>query len=361
MFRGKGKSPRRKSAHVVASASPSASASAEDKGVPNFVMALPSETKFLQIVAEAMDVISQEDTMLKVTSPVIICGDIHGQVYDLLNLFSSGSPSMHSYLFLGDYVDRGLHSLETVFVLLSLKKQFPRNVHLLRGNHESRGISQIYGFYDECIRKYGNTRAWDAAMKCFDFLPLCALIDGAVLCMHGGLSPSLLSIDQLAIQQRGSDIPLKGIVTDTLWADPHSKNGFAYSERGISYNWGPDVTDKFCHENGIELIGRAHQVMMEGYNLTHNKKVMTIFSAPNYCYTVGNVGAVCHLSKFDDSFLSPQIVREMAPTKEGKQGQESFFTNDGGFLCSITKFNTVWAPSFVGPDQHMRAVAPDLT
>ena len=188
-------------------------------------------------------------------------GDIHGQYSDLLRLFEYGGfPPEANYLFLGDYVDRGKQSLETICLLLAYKIKYPENFFLLRGNHESASINRIYGFYDECKRRF-NVRLWKIFTDCFNCLPVAALIDDRILCMHGGISPELTSLDQIRNISRPMDIPESGLVCDLLWSDPSGDvKGWGVNDRGVSYTFGADTVAEFLQKNDMDLICRAHQV-----------------------------------------------------------------------------------------------------
>ncbi|GMQ11699.1 hypothetical protein CsSME_00054217 [Camellia sinensis var. sinensis] len=152
----------------------------------------------LQLLCEYVkDILIEESNVQPVNSPVTVCGDIHGQFHDLMKLFQTGGHVPETnYIFMGDFVDRGYNSLEVFTILLLLKARYPANITLLRGNHESRQLTQVYGFYDECQRKYGNANAWRYCTDVFDYLTLSAIIDGTVLCVHGGLSPDVRTVDQ---------------------------------------------------------------------------------------------------------------------------------------------------------------------
>ena len=164
---------------------------------------------------------------------------------------------------LGDYVDRGYYSVESASLMIALKLRWPDRIVILRGNHESRQITQVYGFYDECVRKFGNADVWKAFTDLFDYFPITALIEGRVFALHGGLSPSLDSLNQVRKLDRVREIPHEGIYCDMMWSDPDDRNGFGVSSRGAGYTFGRDVTAKFCKENNLDFVARAHQMCME--------------------------------------------------------------------------------------------------
>lgn len=169
------------------------------------------ESDVKSLCHKAMEILMEESNVQRVEAPVTICGDIHGQFYDLIELFKVGGdcPSTN-YLFLGDFVDRGLYSVETFLLLLALKVRYPDRLTLIRGNHESRQITQVYGFYDECLRKYGSVNVWRYCTEIFDYLSLSALIEDRILCVHGGLSPSINTLDQIRVLDRKQEVPHDG-------------------------------------------------------------------------------------------------------------------------------------------------------
>ena len=249
------------------------------------------EIKFL--IDQSLKIIKDQKMLVELEAPLHVCGDIHGQYYDLLRIFEHcGYPGEYNYLFLGDYVDRGKQSLETVCLLLCYKIKFPEKVTLLRGNHESSVTNRIYGFYDECKRRY-NVRIWKSFTELFNYLPVAAIIDDKILCMHGGLSPDLKTIQSIQEISRPTDIPDTGLLCDLLWSDP-DKDVLEYDEndRGVSVIFGEKIVQDFNKKNDLDLIIRAHQVVDDGYEFFAQRQLITIFSAPNYCGEFDNSAGI---------------------------------------------------------------------
>jgi len=256
------------------------------------------ESEVKALCQKATEILMEESNVQKVDAPVTICGDIHGQFYDLQELFKVGGDCPDTnYLFLGDFVDRGFYSVETFLLLLALKVRYPDRITLIRGNHESRQITQVYGFYDECLRKYGSVNVWRYCTEVFDYLSLSALIENKVLCVHGGLSPSISTLDQIRAIDRKQEVPHDGSMCDLLWSDPEDVQGWGLSPRGAGYLFGDSVVKTFNHTNDLELICRAHQLVMEGFKYMFNNSLVTVWSAPNYCYRCGNVAAILELDE----------------------------------------------------------------
>lgn len=253
---------------------------------------------------QAREILIEESNVQPVRAPVTVCGDVHGQFHDLMELFKiGGRPPDTNYLFMGDYVDRGYYSVETVTLLVVLKVRFKDRIHIMRGNHESRQITQVYGFYDECLRKYGTANVWKYFTDLFDYFPLTALVENAIFALHGGLSPSIDTLDNVRTLDRVQEVPHEGPMCDLLWSDPDDRAGWGISPRGAGYTFGQDITEQFNHTNGLKLVSRAHQLVMEGYNWGHDQNVVTIFSAPNYCYRCGNQAAIMQV----DEHLSNEL------------------------------------------------------
>ena len=280
----------------------------------------------LKLIRQTADILRREPNIIEIDAPVIVVGDIHGQFYDMLNFMDLlGSPEDNKFVFLGDYVDRGDFSTEVVFYLFALKICYPQNIKLLRGNHESRLMCEYMTFLLECHSKY-NIRIYDEFMSCFDCLPLCALVkqnvNGRILCMHGGLSPSVGLLDDIMKINRFTEPPSEGSLCDLLWSDPISEwdpdspewLGVSRKEweditfrpnkqRKTSYYYGKKAVNRFLAANDLFCIVRAHQVQDNGFKdhkyfnpSRHLSEVFTIFSAPNYCDYYKNYGAVMKIT-----------------------------------------------------------------
>lgn len=256
------------------------------------------ESDVKELCLLARQILDKEDNVYKIPAPCTIVGDIHGQLFDLLELFRvSGNAPDTNYVFMGDYVDRGYHSVETFLLLLILKIKYPKRIALVRGNHESRQITQVYGFYDECLRKYGSVNVWRYCTDVFDLLPLASLVDEKIFCVHAGLTPNLSTVEEMREIERRCEVPHEGSMCDLLWSDPDDISGWGLSPRGAGFLFGGDVVAQFNAVNKLELICRSHQLVMEGYKAMFNDTLVTVWSAPNYCYRCGNVASVLELDE----------------------------------------------------------------
>lgn len=275
-----------------------------------------AEDELRKLCKLVKSILMEESNVQPIRGPVTICGDIHGQFFDLMELFRHGGDVPDtSYVFMGDFVDRGHHSVETLQLLLALKARWPDRITLLRGNHESRQVTQVYGFYEECIRKYGNGNVWRYCTEVFDYMNLAAVIDGKIFCVHGGLSPDISTIDHIRLLNRNMEIPHAGSFCDIMWSDPEEIELWQPSPRGAGWLFGSKVTSEFNHINGIDLICRAHQLVQEGFKYHFpDKNLVTVWSAPNYCYRCGNVASILH---FDEN-----LDREMKIFKDVPQSRE---------------------------------------
>ncbi|KAI5805223.1 Metallo-dependent phosphatase-like protein [Geopyxis carbonaria] len=344
------------------------------------------EQSVRELCYKARELLIEESNVQIVDAPVTICGDIHGQFHDLMELFRVGGDVPETnYLFMGDFVDRGFYSLESFLLLLSLKVRYPDRITLIRGNHESRQITTVYGFYDECMRKYGSANVWRYCCEVFDYLALGALVvgagpsvndvpfaepcelevvqtagdavgtthyrrakngglvqmgankmlrdaaeaegahtagdernttSGAVLCVHGGLSPVIGSVDAIRLLDRKQEVPHEGAMCDLLWSDPDEIDGWGLSPRGAGFLFGADIVKTFNHTNNLSLIARAHQLVMEGFKEMFDSSIVTVWSAPNYCYRCGNVAAILELNEENGG-----IVRSAGERGGGGGGQ----------------------------------------
>ncbi|KAF2083370.1 Metallo-dependent phosphatase [Saccharata proteae CBS 121410] len=378
------------------------------------------ESQVRELCYKARELLIEEGNVVGVDAPVTICGDIHGQFHDLMELFRVGGDVPDTnYLFMGDFVDRGFYSLESFLLLLCLKVRYPDRITLIRGNHESRQITTVYGFYDECMRKYGSANVWRHCCEVFDYLALGALVSGAatnlepttsayadpnaaqssmadedqdieieilnsnneiinrfprsarpssplpstgekpgtlsssplveapsltgpagtgasgsssgssgnpggaVLCVHGGLSPLIDTIDKIRLLDRKQEVPHEGAMCDLLWSDPDEIDGWGLSPRGAGFLFGADIVKCFNYKNDLSLIARAHQLVMEGFKEMFDNSIVTVWSAPNYCYRCGNVAAILELGEDGSN-------GGFAPRGNGDVGRSTGIRMNGG-------------------------------
>jgi serine/threonine-protein phosphatase PP1 catalytic subunit len=237
------------------------------------------------ICGAARELFLSQPALLELSAPVKIVGDVHGQYTDLIRLFEMcGFPPASNYLFLGDYVDRGKQSLETILLLLCYKLKYPENFFLLRGNHECANVTRVYGFYDECKRRC-NIKIWKTFIDTFNCLPIASIVAGKIFCVHGGLSPSLSHMDDIRGIARPTDVPDYGLLNDLLWSDPADmEEDWEPNERGVSYCFGKKVIMNFLQRHDFDLVCRAHMVVEDGYEFYQDRILVTVFSAPNVSF-----------------------------------------------------------------------------
>lgn len=270
------------------------------------------------LVEKSMEIFYHEENLIEIQSPVVICGDIHGQYEDLLELFRKAegdtkNPKEHvpktlerKYLFMGDYVDRGRFNLNTLLYLLTRKIDAPDKFFMLRGNHESRQVTRTYGFYAEIEANYGDVGIWNLCMSLFDLLPYAALIDGSVFSVHGGLSPQLNRLSFINRTDRQQEIPQVGLFADLTWSDPSPEiERWRQNTRGAGFLFGRLACQQFCYVNHIKLVTRSHQLAPDGYVLFFDDghepggMLVNVWSAPNYCGNSGNLASVLMLNEPD--------------------------------------------------------------
>lgn len=268
---------------------------------------VPSGEEIRFLCEKVNEILIKEDNVVYLDPPISVCGDLHGQFYDLLELFAVGGDCLEmNYCFMGDYVDRGYHSVETMTLLLALKVRHPSRITLLRGNHESRSLTQVYSFYDECHLKFSlfPNEIYHCFMSTFDLLPLCAVIGQTLFAVHGGLSPKQNHIHAInkEIGDRKKEIPFDTLVSDLLWSDPNedeaSGQDWEISSRGAGFVFGSNAVTKFHHVNYTECILRSHQLVFEGYRYAFDRTLCTVWSAPNYHYTSGNKASILEIDEY---------------------------------------------------------------
>lgn len=285
---------------------------------------------------EVQPLFEAESTLLQISAPVKVFGDIHGQYADLMRIFhqygapqrgDGGDIQLVDYLFLGDYVDRGKHSLETIVLLLALKIQYPSRVFILRGNHESPEVNARDGFLHECVERLGGKKpgvaAWRRLNLLFEWLPLAAVVNGCILAVHGGIGRTLGTLDEIAAMQRPLRMggPYSDLLLDLMWSDPTSSDDVlgvhTNPERGSPVVcYGPDRVNTFLRTNRLSLIVRGHECVMDGFQRFAGGKLITVFSATNYCGKWSNAGAILVIGK--DLEVAPKLIY---PTNDLEQLQ----------------------------------------
>ncbi|XP_065031386.1 serine/threonine-protein phosphatase BSL1 homolog [Musa acuminata AAA Group] len=289
----------------------------------------------------AEQIFRQEPTVLPLKAPIKVFGDLHGQFGDLMRLFdeygfpsTAGDITYIDYLFLGDYVDRGQHSLETITLLLALKIEYPENVHLIRGNHEAADINALFGFRLECIERMGENDgiwAWTRFNQLFNYLPLAALIEKKIICMHGGIGRSINSVEQIEKLERPITMDVGSIILmDLLWSDPtenDSIEGLRPNARGPGLvTFGPDRVTEFCKRNKLQLIIRAHECVMDGFERFAQGQLITLFSATNYCGTANNAGAILVVGR--GLVVVPKLIHPLPPPLQSPESSPEHAVED---------------------------------
>eukprot|EP00698_Gefionella_okellyi_P022277 TRINITY_DN7364_c0_g2_i1.p1 TRINITY_DN7364_c0_g2~~TRINITY_DN7364_c0_g2_i1.p1 ORF type:complete len:746 (+),score=176.04 TRINITY_DN7364_c0_g2_i1:100-2337(+) len=298
---------------------------------------LLTESELLQLCDGVKSALQAEGSLAEFPVPAQLYGDIHGQFYDLLKLFEHfGYPdNKKSYVFLGDYVDRGKQSLEVLTMLFAYKVKYPRNVCLLRGNHEDERINCLHGFLDECLHTY-SYNAWKAINDVFNVMPLAGIVGERIFCLHGGLSPRLMSVHQIRDIHKPTGVPADTMIEDLLWSDPAEdmqQLGFVKRARGLkrgcSYDFGPDEVERFLQRNRLDMMVRAHEVVQDGFEMYADGRLVTLFSAPNYCGEYDNAGAIMCVDEdfvIDFKVLQPaqdvHLTAEAAPA--GYEDEDAF-------------------------------------
>ncbi|CAI2318907.1 unnamed protein product [Caenorhabditis sp. 36 PRJEB53466] len=290
----------------------------------------------IQVIDMAMEIFKTEPILATSMPPCTIVGDIHGQYCDLVRLLNSkGNKKLRGFaqnqwVFLGDYVDRGSHSLECICLMFGLKVAYPTQYTLLRGNHETRAINFAYGFREELSNRFGDLdgpEVWEKFNEVFSWMPLACLVGNKILCMHGGIGPDLKSLDDIRKLKRPiTQVATCRLAQDLLWSDPleggtmpmigsepiFGKNAV----RGLSCTFNDAAVLDVCNRLKIDLIVRAHQMIPEGFKFYADRHLLTIFSAPRYQNEVDNKGSYLKVEK--SGKVSISIMRNTKPF-QGKQ------------------------------------------
>jgi len=311
--------------------------SSQSRSEWHYTLQLVTAKELLLLCDTVVEVLRREGSLVEVPLPCRVYGDIHGQLLDLLEFFNAfswpdkrrGDIFSMNYVFLGDFVDRGAYSCDVICLLFSLKILYPARIYLVRGNHEDRLMNINYGFHADCTRKFAHEGedVWERVNDVFEFLPIAALVDGTILCIHGGIGDTIASIDDLRgipkpIQVAGeidaSTTRQERMVLDALWSDPTDNDqvlGVHTSPRGKNTcRFGPDRVQDFNRRNGLRLIIRAHECVQHGYEYFAAGQLLTVFSATNYCNQHGNDGAMVVLVRDD---RTGEVVEHAQVIKSG--------------------------------------------
>ena len=251
----------------------------------------PSEAEFRQLINQAIPVFDAEPNIIEINDrELLICGDSHGQLYDVKYLFQiTRGVEKFSFLFLGDYVDRGDYSVELLALLLCLKLKYKERMFLLRGNHETRAVNRDYGFYRDLVSRYDASadELWELCNRLFDFMPLAAIVDKRLFCVHGGLSPLMKSLEDVRTCERRVEPEIESMMAHLLWSDPGSVDTWRRTQRRTGYFFGENLITEFLEREGLKMIVRAHE-QVDGYKIQFNSKIVTVWAAPNYAYSCTN-------------------------------------------------------------------------
>ena len=330
----------------------------------------PMDRSFLLNAAEinelceaAEAVFKEEPSLLELRAPVKIFGDLHGQFGDLMRLFdefgtpvTAGDITYIDYLFLGDYVDRGSHSLETICLLLALKVEYKLNIHMIRGNHEASDINALFGFRLECVERLGESPgvwAWQRLNSLFNWMPLAASIESKILCMHGGIGRSIDRVEQIAALTRPITMEHGGqVLMDLLWSDPTTNDGIEGvqpSPRGPGLvTFGPDRVKSFCNDNNLQVIVRAHECVMDGFERFAGGQLITLFSATNYCGTANNAGAILVVGRdlmMVPKLIHPAVPESRSPRSAGNGAHDSLPANGAADMAWMQVINEERPPT----------------
>ena len=278
---------------------------------------LPERT-FRVLCEKLKEVLVEESNLQPVSAPVTIVGKINGQFNDLIKMLEEvGEVPARKFVFLGNYCSQGWQCIECLHFLFCLKLKYPDHVTLLRGRNDARDQTQLLSLlYVSVQKKYGNLNVWKYCCEVFNFLPLAALVEGKIFCVCGGLTPDLPQLDQINLLDRVRETPREGPMVDLLYSDPSENDGWGFG-RLAGWQFGQNITQRFCHVNDLSLIARTNCFNGEGFQYWHQRLVLSIWSTPNFCYRMVNRGAVCHINEadlfaeiyqYDASDIVPQLV-----------------------------------------------------
>ena len=286
--------------------------------------ALPTPQQVIHIAQMVRRILQSEPICLQLHGDFVVVGDIHGNVDDMMRIFEKfGYPPANRYLFLGDYVDRGNFSIEVILILYLLKMKFPENIFLLRGNHESEHVTEMYGFKEECLRRL-NKFCYLKIIDSFTGLPVAATLNDRIFCVHGGIPKRPCSVKDLLKLPKKRNPPLHGMISDLLWSDPEPRvRLFVPNQRGIGVLFGVEPVVKFLDANKFDLMIRSHELCVRGYDYPFQRKdgsgckrCLTIFSSGDYCGE-SNKAAVALVPV--EGEVSVEVLEALTEEQSGKK------------------------------------------
>lgn len=296
------------------------------------------------LAVEATGHFAAEPTRLRLKGPIIVVGDLHGHIFDLYRILGvHGLPPHQTYLFLGDLVDRGEYSVATVALIYSMKILFPNHVYIVRGNHESDDMARRSGLYQEVMTKYKSSDLYDTLLDSFESLPLSASIGDRILCTHGGIPKDLTSLSQLDSIERPISAESSDIFDGLTWSDPSEDvEMFGESHRGRAHLFGEKAFEKFLCNTGVSLLIRGHECVNDGIRYMFGDRLITVFSASNYCGYTDNKGAVLRIG--ENYELKPFVFDVREDVKNGHATIVEHHKEQEKFSFSRRKFPTQRVP-----------------
>ena len=243
----------------------------------------------LQLAYDVLDayeeIVRFEPNILQISIPICLVADMHSQLFDMIKIIETAEKeqNIHRFLFLGDYVDRGDYPVETFLYLCCRKLLDPDNFFMIRGNHETTSVNDIYGLKECCMSVYYSNTLFIRMNEVFQSIPIAAVVNKKIFCVHAGISMTHTTLEEISMIDRFCEIPYKGPLAELTWSDPDEySQTWQESSRGAGYVFGKPQVEDFFRKNKLEKIVRAHEVQPEGYKWFFGKKLLSLWSAAKY-------------------------------------------------------------------------------